>query len=81
MRPEKLPSGAQLTVYRLVQEALTNTMKHGGGNTHATVRLRYLPGELLVDIEDDGAGALARRARYRRPRVDRHARTRARLRW
>lgn len=56
---EKLPSGAQLTVYRLVQEALTNTMKHGGGNTHATVRLRYLPGELHVDIEDDGAGAPA----------------------
>jgi signal transduction histidine kinase len=56
---EKLPSGAQLAVYRLVQEALTNTMKHGGGGTHATVRLRYLPGELLVDIEDDGAGAPA----------------------
>jgi signal transduction histidine kinase len=51
-----LPSGAQLTVYRLVQEALTNTLKHGGAGTRATVRLRYLPGELQVDIEDDGAG-------------------------
>lgn len=55
----QLPTGAQLTVYRLVQEALTNTLKHGGANAHATVRLRYLPGELHVDIDDDGAGALA----------------------
>jgi signal transduction histidine kinase len=54
-----LPSAVQLTVYRLVQEALTNSLKHGGQDTHATVRLRYLPGELHVDIEDDGAGALA----------------------
>jgi len=49
----------QLTVYRLVQEALTNTLKHGGDGARASVRLRYLPGELLVDIDDDGAGATA----------------------
>jgi signal transduction histidine kinase len=52
-----VPAGVQLTVYRLVQEALTNTLKHGGAGAHASVRLRYLPGELLVDIDDDGAGA------------------------
>jgi signal transduction histidine kinase len=52
-----VPAGVQLTVYRLVQEALTNTLKHGGADAHASVRLRYLPGELLVDIDDDGAGA------------------------
>jgi signal transduction histidine kinase len=52
-----VPAGVQLTVYRLVQEALTNTLKHGGEGARATVRLRYLPGELLVDIDDDGAGA------------------------
>ena len=52
-----LPAGAQLAVYRLVQEALTNTLKHGGDGTHATVSLRYLSGELQVEIEDDGAGA------------------------
>ena len=52
-----VPAGIQLTVYRLVQEALTNTLKHGGAGAHASVRLRYLPGELLVDIDDDGAGA------------------------
>ena len=54
-----VPAGVQLTVYRLVQEALTNTLKHGGAGARASVRLRYLPGELLVDIDDDGAGAAA----------------------
>ena len=54
-----VPVGVQLTVYRLVQEALTNTLKHGGTAARATVRLRYLPGELQVDIDDDGAGATA----------------------
>jgi signal transduction histidine kinase len=54
-----VPAGVQLTVYRLVQEALTNTLKHGGPGARASVRLRYLPGELLVDIDDDGAGATA----------------------
>jgi len=52
----EVPAGVQLTVYRLVQEALTNTLKHGGAGARAYVRLRYLPGELRVDIEDDGVG-------------------------
>jgi signal transduction histidine kinase len=51
-----VPVGVQLTVYRLVQEALTNTLKHGGAGARATVRLQFQPGELLVDIDDDGAG-------------------------
>jgi signal transduction histidine kinase len=54
-----VPAGVQLTVYRLVQEALTNTLKHGGPGARASVRLSYLPGELLVDIDDDGAGVTA----------------------
>jgi signal transduction histidine kinase len=54
-----VPAGVQLTVYRLVQEALTNTLKHGGAGAHATVRLEFLPGELRVDIDDDGTGAAA----------------------
>jgi signal transduction histidine kinase len=58
-QPPDVPAGVQLTVYRLVQEALTNTLKHGGPGARASVRLRYLPGELLVDIDDDGAGATA----------------------
>ncbi len=54
-----LPAGVQLTVYRLVQEALTNTLKHGGAGARASVRLHFLPGELRVDIDDDGAGKTA----------------------
>jgi signal transduction histidine kinase len=57
--PADLSAGVQLTVYRLVQEALTNTLKHGGKGASAVVRLLYLPGELRLDIEDDGAGAAA----------------------
>lgn len=57
--PADLSAGLQLTVYRLVQEALTNTLKHGGKGASAVVRLLYLPGELRLDIEDDGAGASA----------------------
>jgi len=57
--PPEVPAGVQLTVYRLVQEALTNTLKHGGAGARAHVRLSYEPGELRVDIDDDGAGARA----------------------
>jgi len=55
----EVPPGVQLTVYRLVQEALTNTLKHGGSGASASVRLNYLPGELRVDVDDDGAGGTA----------------------
>jgi len=57
--PARLSAAAQLAVYRLVQEALTNTLKHGGAAAAAVVSLSYLPGQLRVDIEDDGAGARA----------------------
>jgi signal transduction histidine kinase len=57
--PVTLSAAAQLAVYRLVQEALTNTLKHGGPAASAVVRMSYEPGELRVDIEDDGAGASA----------------------
>jgi signal transduction histidine kinase len=54
-----LPAGVQLAVYRLVQEALTNTLKHGGAGARASVRLSFVPGELRVDVNDDGAGSAA----------------------
>jgi signal transduction histidine kinase len=46
----------QLAVFRLVQEALTNTMKHAGPRANAVVRLQVSPGEVRVDVEDDGTG-------------------------
>jgi signal transduction histidine kinase len=55
-----LPAGVQLAVFRLVQEALTNTMKHAGPHASAAVRLHVSPGEVRVDVEDDGAGGTAR---------------------
>ncbi|MFC4002032.1 sensor histidine kinase [Prauserella oleivorans] len=44
-----------LTAYRLVQEALTNVRRHADART-ATVRIRYAPRELRVEVADDGRG-------------------------
>ncbi|MEV6318555.1 sensor histidine kinase [Streptomyces sp. NPDC051776] len=55
--PRPLPSGVELTAYRIVQEALTNTRKHGGPDAGATVRLTYGDSELDLLVEDDGRGA------------------------
>ena len=44
---------AQLTVYRVIQEALTNTLKHAPGAA-AQVRLAYLTGEVELEVTDDG---------------------------
>jgi signal transduction histidine kinase len=49
-----LPGGIELSAYRIVQEALTNTMKHAGPAARATVSVHYAKAELLVDITDDG---------------------------
>ncbi|MDT0308949.1 histidine kinase [Streptomyces sp. DSM 44917] len=55
--PRPLPSGVELTAYRIVQEALTNSRKHGGPDVGATVRLEYGREALTVLAEDDGRGA------------------------
>ncbi|MFJ9415410.1 MULTISPECIES: sensor histidine kinase [unclassified Streptomyces] len=52
-----LPSSVELTAYRIVQEALTNTRKHGGADVGATVRLAYRDNDLDLLVEDDGRGA------------------------
>ena len=54
-----LPEGAELAAYRVVQESLTNTRKHGGLAATAAVTLRYEPGGLLLQVTDDGLGAAA----------------------
>ena len=58
-RPRALPPGADLTAYRVVQEALTNVMKHAG-QARTAVRLDYHPHELIIDVSDDGRAAFAR---------------------
>jgi signal transduction histidine kinase len=52
-RPRALPPGLDLASYRVVQEALTNVMKHAG-QARTTVRLDYRPRELIIDVSDDG---------------------------
>ncbi|WP_240197614.1 sensor histidine kinase [Nonomuraea lactucae] len=57
--PSELPEGQQLAVYRIVQEALTNALKHGGPGVQALVELLYGGTELTVRVTDDGRGAAA----------------------
>ena len=51
-----LPPAVQLAVFRLIQEALTNTLKHAGPGASAAVRLQLAAAEVRVDVEDDGSG-------------------------
>jgi signal transduction histidine kinase len=53
--PVALPTGIDLAAYRIVQEALTNTLKHAG-DAQATVTVAYEPNELVLGIDDDGEG-------------------------
>ena len=69
-RPGLLPHGVQLAVYRLVQEALTNSLKHAGPGAAATVLLRYRDAEVDVEIVDDG-GDTAPGSRRDTPEVGR----------
>jgi signal transduction histidine kinase len=54
--PAAASSAVRLCVYRVIQEALTNTMKHAGRGARATVRVQYAPAEIVVLAEDDGQG-------------------------
>lgn len=51
--PEPLPPGVDLTAYRVVQEALTNTMKHAAGST-ASVTIGHDDGWLEIEVTDTG---------------------------
>jgi signal transduction histidine kinase len=50
-----MPPGAELTVYRIVQEALTNTLKHAADPTRVSVAIAHRPNSVTVDVHDDGA--------------------------
>jgi signal transduction histidine kinase len=51
----ELPAGIDLAAYRIVQEALTNTLKHSPG-ARARVTVAYEPNEIVLSVEDDGEG-------------------------
>jgi signal transduction histidine kinase len=53
--PVPLPPGVGLSAYRIIQEALTNVLKHADAS-HAEVLVCYHPGELELEVNDDGHG-------------------------
>ena len=59
--PGRLAPAVDLVAYRVVQEALTNVLRHSGPGAHATVILGWAPGALTIEVSDDGRG---------QPRVD-----------
>jgi len=50
-----LPPGIDLAAYRIIQEGLTNALRHAAAQ-HARICLRYLPSAVEIEVEDDGRG-------------------------
>ncbi|MEV5736553.1 histidine kinase [Streptomyces sp. NPDC052292] len=59
---DSLDSGVQLTVYRIVQEALTNTLKHAGAGSRANLSVVVADARLTIAVQDSGPPAPAGRA-------------------
>jgi signal transduction histidine kinase len=57
-----LAPGAELAIYRILQEALANSLRHGGEGTEAKVALTWTADGLQVRVDDDGERTRARRA-------------------
>lgn len=55
----RLPANVDLAAYRIVQEALTNSVRHAGG-TRAHVRIVYGDGDVQIEVDDEGAALPAR---------------------
>jgi signal transduction histidine kinase len=57
-----LRHGAELAIYRILQESLSNALKHGGDGTEVRVSFTWTDGGLQVRVDDDGTRAAARRS-------------------
>lgn len=57
--PRTLSTGVDLAAYRLIQEALTNSLKHAGPHARAWVHLRYTDRALTLEVVDNGRGIAA----------------------
>ena len=55
---QQVPAGVQLSAYRILQEALTNTLRHAGA-ARAVVHVSCEPDAVLVQVDDDGRGQIA----------------------
>jgi signal transduction histidine kinase len=55
--PAPLPPDVDHAAYRILQESLTNVLRHAGPDASATICLRYAPGRLTIRVTDDGTGA------------------------
>lgn len=55
--PTDLPARVDLSAYRIVQEALTNVLKHAGPSARADVRVSTKSGAVTIEVSDDGRGA------------------------
>ncbi|MEN8041449.1 MAG: sensor histidine kinase [Actinomycetota bacterium] len=55
--PRPLPPGVDVNAYRIIQESLTNSARHGGPGTVADVIVSFNDGKLGIDVLDDGRGA------------------------
>ena len=54
--PPEVPGGVALAVCRIVQESLTNTLKHAGPEASATVTVSYRPDLIDIEVRDSGLG-------------------------
>jgi signal transduction histidine kinase len=54
--PSALSAGQDMAAYRIVQEALTNVLKHAGPGARATVRVEYRADVVRIEVFDDGRG-------------------------
>ncbi|MCL2464703.1 MAG: histidine kinase [Micrococcales bacterium] len=65
--PPDVPPTVNAVAYRLVQESLTNVLKHAGAQARAWVTIEYMADAISIDITDDGGG---RRANGRPPQTE-----------
>jgi signal transduction histidine kinase len=54
--PDDIPTRVDLSAFRIVQESLTNTLRHAGPGATATIRVAFDDGELSIEVVDDGVG-------------------------
>lgn len=55
--PGRLSAAQEVAAYRIIQESLTNTLRHAGADAEVTLRLDFTPRALRVEVSDNGGGA------------------------